>query len=227
MAFFRFNRDKRGYEHFYLVEPTTNRRGNTKPRVLYWFRTPPGVRVGREPFDEGVRRALEAQNPGVTFDWRSIVDAPIPSADAEKWRERRRAERAAKAFARADVEEDDKDEADGDALADDARPIKVAERAVLQQAARDAASETGPADVIAADAAATLGSPSTSTTPLPDPARKRRRRRRGRRPGVSPGTQSPGGNAHVDGSPSSEESGSHSGESTESRSGDNTESSEE
>ena len=96
MAFFRFNRDKRGYEHFYLVEPSTNRRGKVKSRVLYWFRTPPGVRVGREPFDEGVRRALEEQNPGVVFDWRAIIEAPIPSADTEKWRERRRAERAAK-----------------------------------------------------------------------------------------------------------------------------------
>ena len=107
MAFFRFNRDKRGYEYFYLVEPTTNRRGKVKSRVLYWYRTPPGIRVGREPFDEGVRRALEAQNPGVKFDWRSIVEAPIPSADADKWRERRRVERAAKhAMTSADVDEE-------------------------------------------------------------------------------------------------------------------------
>src|SRR6266446_1203778 len=82
MAFFRFNRDKRGSEHFY--------------RVLYWFRTPPGVKVGREPFDEGVRRALEAQHPYITFDWPAILDAPIPSADADKWRERRRAEKVAR-----------------------------------------------------------------------------------------------------------------------------------
>jgi hypothetical protein len=97
MAFFRFNRDKRGYEHFYLVEPITNRRGKTRSRILYWYRTPPNVRVGRAPFDDEVQRALEAQHPGVSFDWRKIVDAPIPSADVEKWRERRRAERAEKA----------------------------------------------------------------------------------------------------------------------------------
>ena len=58
MAFLRFTRDKRGYEHFYLVEASTNRRGKTRARVLYWFRTPPGIKVGREPFDEDVRRAL-------------------------------------------------------------------------------------------------------------------------------------------------------------------------
>src|SRR5262245_56462010 len=94
VAFFRFSRDKRGYEHFYLVEPVTNRKGKSRPRVLYWYRTPPNVKVGRAPFDDEVRRTLETQYPGVTFDWTKIVEAPIPSADAEKWRERRRTERA-------------------------------------------------------------------------------------------------------------------------------------
>ena len=106
MAFLRFTRDKRGYEHFYLVEATTNRRGKTKARVLYWFRTPPGVKVGREPFDPDVRRALELQNPGVHFDWRKIIETPIPSADVERWRERRRLERTEQARRRG-VELDD------------------------------------------------------------------------------------------------------------------------
>ena len=106
MAFFRFNRDKRGYENYYLVEATTNRRGKVRQRVLYWFRSPPDVRVGREPFDEGVRRALETQYPDVAFDWRSILAAPIPSADADKWRERRRAERAAKHAVAAEPDEE-------------------------------------------------------------------------------------------------------------------------
>ena len=107
MAFLRFTRDKRGYEHFQLVESST-RRGRTRTKVLYWFRTPPGVKVGREPFDEDTRRTLEAKNPGVAFDWKKILATPIPSADAEKWRERRRDERAAKrarkAREQADVE---------------------------------------------------------------------------------------------------------------------------
>jgi hypothetical protein len=99
MAFLRFTRDKRGYEYFYLVQPAT-RRGKSAARLLYWFRTPPNVKVGREPFDEAIRRELEAGNPDVTFDWRKILDTPIPSADAEKWRDRRRAERAARAARR-------------------------------------------------------------------------------------------------------------------------------
>jgi len=106
LAFLRFSRDKRGYENFYLVETSTNRRGKTRARVLYWFRTPPGVKVGREPFDSDARRALEAQNPGVVFDWRKISETPIPSADAEQWRERRRLERAERARRRENVRDD-------------------------------------------------------------------------------------------------------------------------
>lgn len=102
MAFLRFSRDNRGYEHFYLVQPTTNRRGKVRSRVLYWFRSPPNVKVGRQPFDDAVRRALEAQNPDVQFDWPTIIDTPIPTADTERWRERRRAERAARQAAAED-----------------------------------------------------------------------------------------------------------------------------
>src|SRR5471032_3241883 len=101
MAFLRFSRDKRGYENFYLVQPTT-RRGKSRTRVLYWFRSPPGMRVGRQPFDDTVRRALEKQYPDISFDWKTIVETPIPSADAEKWRERRRTERALKQAASED-----------------------------------------------------------------------------------------------------------------------------
>lgn len=155
MAFFRFNRDKRGYEHFYLVEPTTNRRGNVRQRVLYWFRSPPDVKVGREPFDEGVRRALEAQNPDLTFDWRSILEAPIPSADADKWRERRRAERATKQAIAADAD-------DEPAVAVVADGIEMAQ----PEPARAEAVAAGPTS---------LGANSG------DGARKKRRRRRGRR----------------------------------------------
>jgi hypothetical protein len=57
------------------------------------------VKVGRSPFDEATRRAIERHNPGVTFDWPRLVAAPVPPppADVERWRERRRQERAEKA----------------------------------------------------------------------------------------------------------------------------------
>jgi hypothetical protein len=62
------------------------------------------VKVGREPFDQHVRAALEQQNPDIEFDWDQILKAPIPSGDAEQWRERRRQERAARQAA---AEEDE------------------------------------------------------------------------------------------------------------------------
>jgi hypothetical protein len=65
-------------------------------RVLYWYRTPPQVKVGREPFDEQTRRALEAQNPDIRFDWEKIRNTPIPPIQPEYWRERRLAEKAAR-----------------------------------------------------------------------------------------------------------------------------------
>jgi hypothetical protein len=103
VPFLRFSRDKRGYENIYLVH-IQNRRGKpSRPRVLYWYRTPPGVKVGRPPFDEEARRRLEAQNPDVTFDWPTIIATPMPApAEHEQWRERRRAERAAKQAQRAE-----------------------------------------------------------------------------------------------------------------------------
>ncbi len=132
MAFLRFSRDARGYEHFQLVESTT-RRGRTRTKVLYWFRTPPGVRVGREPFDEETRRAIEAKNPGVAFDWKRILATPLPSAEAEKWRERRREERAAKRARKA------REQANGDTPASE--PAEVVDEL---EAAGEFAAPEGP-----------------------------------------------------------------------------------
>lgn len=158
MAFLRFTRDKRGYEHFYLVQPTTNRRGKTRTRILYWFRTPPNVKVGRQPFDDALRRALEAQNPGVEFDWQKIVDTPIPSADAEKWRERRRMERAERAARQSGAEVD---EAVGEPANAEDEPEPASEDQTVE------ASPTAATEVRA--------------VPPEDQQQRRRRRRRGRR----------------------------------------------
>jgi hypothetical protein len=95
VPFVRISRDKRGYEHIYLIDASTRGGRPSRARVLYWFRTPAGVKVGREPFDEGVRRALEEQNPHLVFDWKAIVSTP-PPPEPEPWRERRRLERLAK-----------------------------------------------------------------------------------------------------------------------------------
>ena len=73
MPFLRVLRDKRGYETTYLVH--WFRDGNRqRSKILYMFRTPPGVRVGRDVLDPAVLREIEAQHPQIAFDWRALLD---------------------------------------------------------------------------------------------------------------------------------------------------------
>jgi len=143
-ALLRFSRDRRGYEHFYLVEP--DRHGKGRERILYFFRSPPGVRVGRVPFDDELKGRIAAQNPGVSFDWPRLLATPIPppAAEVERWRERReieRAEKAARAARRADLEPDEAQEAveadertGGEGVSDPVTGHEGAEPAVSQDA---------------------------------------------------------------------------------------------
>ncbi|HEY1912962.1 MAG TPA: hypothetical protein VGG73_18715 [Vicinamibacterales bacterium] len=176
MAFLRFSRDRRGNENFYLVQPTV-RRGKSRTRILYWFHTPPNVRVGRDPFDAATRKALEARYPDVVFDWKAISETPIPSADTEKWRERRRVERAQKQAA----------------LEDDASDVAAAEADSPGEPASVTDGEGGATDaeVSAAAAASSAPAPSPSGVPAGDTPRRNRRRRRGRR-GDGPRVPQPG-----------------------------------
>ncbi len=82
MPFLRFSRDNRGYESTYLCH-TFRRRGKQELRVLYWFRTPPEVRVGRLALDPVAIRAIEKSNPDLKFDWAKILEvkAPPPPPD--------------------------------------------------------------------------------------------------------------------------------------------------
>jgi hypothetical protein len=68
------------------------RRGKTRPRILYWFRTPPGVRVGRAAIDEDAIRQIEASHPEVEFDWPQILKGqtglPESSESPRKARDR-------------------------------------------------------------------------------------------------------------------------------------------
>lgn len=54
---------------------TSKRRGRSRSRILYWFRTPPGVRVGRAALDEDAIRLIEERNPDLEFDWTKILKA--------------------------------------------------------------------------------------------------------------------------------------------------------
>ena len=73
MPFLRVIRDKRGYETTYLMH--WYREGNRqRSRILYVFRTPGGVRVGRTPLEPEVLRQIEAQYPDIAFDWSVVRD---------------------------------------------------------------------------------------------------------------------------------------------------------
>lgn len=121
----RFSRDKRGYEYVYLMHTSTRRGKPGRSHVLYWYRTPPGVLIGRKPFSEDVQRMLEAQNPGVSFDWPAIIATPMPPPDmTEFWRERRRAAKAAKQQSRSqDEDESESEEPQSTETSDAAEPI--------------------------------------------------------------------------------------------------------
>ena len=178
MPFLKFSRDRRGYEHFYLVEPVSGRRGKTRERVLYWFRTPPHVKVGREPFDDHVRRALEAQYPGMRFDWEAFRKTPIPSVEPEYWRERRRADRAARR-----AQDEDEDEETETAVRD--RPASEPMSAdgprsdVAVMAIPDAGSDTS-SDGVESTVGAEPGVRNEPPTGDFAGQQRRRRRRRGR-----------------------------------------------
>jgi len=77
MPFLRFSRDKRGYESTYLCH-TFRRGGKLELRVLYWFRTPPDVKVGRLALDAVAIRAIEESNPDLKFDWGTILKVKPP-----------------------------------------------------------------------------------------------------------------------------------------------------
>ena len=89
MPSLRFTRDKRGYETTLLVHAGRHN-GRSRQRILYWFRTPPGVKVGRPALDEDAIRWIEEHNPDIEFDWPKILDARAPAAPpAEDSRMRR------------------------------------------------------------------------------------------------------------------------------------------
>jgi hypothetical protein len=79
LPFLRFTRDKRGYETTSLVH-AGRRGGRSRPRILYWFRTPPGVKVGRPALDQDAIRWIEEHNPDIEFDWPKILEAQPPAA---------------------------------------------------------------------------------------------------------------------------------------------------
>ena len=102
MPFLRLARDHRGYETTVLLHVP---HPGDRPRVLYWYRSAPGVRVGRPALDEDAIRTIEDQHPEIDFDWPHILEVgaasiieverrPERGARTEAERSRRKADRA-------------------------------------------------------------------------------------------------------------------------------------
>lgn len=76
MPFLRLSRDHRGYETTVLLHVP---HPGDRPRVLYWYRSAPGVRVGRPALDEDAIRTIEDQHPDIDFDWPHILEVGAAS----------------------------------------------------------------------------------------------------------------------------------------------------
>ena len=70
MPFLRLTRDRRGTENTFLLHAD---RPGDRPKLLYWYRTAPGVLLGRAPLDEDAIRTIEDQHPEIDFDWPAIL----------------------------------------------------------------------------------------------------------------------------------------------------------
>jgi hypothetical protein len=89
VPFLRLARDHRGYETTVLLHVP---HPGDRPRVLYWYRSAPGVRVGRPALDEDAIRTIEDQHPEIDFDWPHILEVGAASIiEVERRPERGRA----------------------------------------------------------------------------------------------------------------------------------------
>jgi hypothetical protein len=89
VPFLRYTRDRRGYETTYLMHGYRSAQGPGRTRVLYLFRSPAHVRVGRRALDEEAREALEHTHPDLSFDWSALGREPAPHHFEERDRSAR------------------------------------------------------------------------------------------------------------------------------------------
>lgn len=60
-----------------------------RSKILYVFRTPGGVRVGRDPLEPEVQRQIEAQYPDIPFNWNAVRESQQVIESAAEPRRRR------------------------------------------------------------------------------------------------------------------------------------------
>jgi hypothetical protein len=72
VPFIRFTRDKRGYESTVVMHTYRPASGPQRNRVLYLFRSPSNLKLGRHAMDGEVMEALEHTHPDLAFDWMAL-----------------------------------------------------------------------------------------------------------------------------------------------------------
>ena len=170
----RFTRDERGYEYTSLILPI-RREGRTDNLLLYRFRTPPYVKVGRAALDPEVMARLERQYPHVRFDWDKILREP-PQTLSEEEATRRKEQRDSR-----------------DARRRRRKPLDQ-ESVTVTLPEGDLAREGPPdeGDVLTDADLSTSDAPAEGTVPTVEGAHKRKRRRhRRRKPERDPGGNPP------------------------------------
>src|SRR5687767_15602051 len=88
-------------------------RPGDRPRLLYWYRTAPGVMLGRAALDEDAIRTIEEQHPDIDFDWPAIIalsevmtpedEAPLSRPQPQQQRREKRSRNRDRESARADI----------------------------------------------------------------------------------------------------------------------------
>jgi hypothetical protein len=85
LPFIRYTRDKRGYESTFVMHVYRAGTGASRTRVLYVFRSPSSLKVGRRAVEAEVREALEHTHPDLTFDWDALLREPAsPRPDSRE-----------------------------------------------------------------------------------------------------------------------------------------------
>jgi hypothetical protein len=142
------------------------------------FRTPPGIKVGREPFDRDIKRALEEHHPDLEFDWQKL-EAASRSTNGEPWKTERRPARsqAAEPLRDAIGEEGSQElRSTDDPDAEMTRDVEATSDSLDVIPLRDPESSTSPDEVVER-----VGEGSASAGKAPLSQHNRRRGRRGRR----------------------------------------------
>jgi hypothetical protein len=88
VPFIRYARDKRGYESTYVMHAYRPGQGPQRARVLYLFRTPAHVKIGRKALEPEVMEALEHTHPDLSFDWTNLSSERPTVASDPRDRER-------------------------------------------------------------------------------------------------------------------------------------------